>query len=95
MKLRKATAVAAIVLSTAACGSTAKQTAEVMHHSKPNWDAFWNKHSKQATLICDDYWTLVDEGWTDDNIYKQLKDAGNWVTHPAFLALVRRCFNTA
>ena len=59
---------------------------------------FFNAHYGTTQKMCQFYNTLVNAGWTDGNIYTQLKDGGAFRNYPGssghvmFYSLIRWCY---
>ena len=63
----------------------------------PTWDDVLNAHPARSQVLCNSYDTLVNQGWSDDDIYQNLSDAGTFDQfygqgRDFFNAMVKWCY---
>jgi hypothetical protein len=109
MKIKQFVATAivvTVVIAAAACGgksddqassaSPVSQTQPATSQPKTMEDIL-DGHYDETLTLCEAYFGLVNEGWTDDNIYKQLQNSGafdgyNGAESEFFHAMIRWCY---
>jgi hypothetical protein len=66
--------------------------------TQPTLNQLFNQHYENTQKMCSSYSSLVDQGWTDGEIYTQLKNAGafdGWVdtaSSTMYYALIKWCY---
>jgi hypothetical protein len=100
--------VVTVVVAAAACGgksdnsteqaSPVSQTQTQPVTSQPKtMEDILDGHYDETLTLCEAYYSLVNEGWTDDNIYKQLQNSGafdgyNGAESEFFHTMIRWCY---
>jgi hypothetical protein len=95
--------VVTVVVAAAACGGKsdnstdqASPVSQTQTQPKTMKDIL-DGHYDETLTLCEAYYSLVNEGWTDDNIYKQLQNSGafdgyNGAESEFFHAMIRWCY---
>ena len=78
-------------------GSEVTAAAAAKVDTAPSLNDIFNSRYASTQKICDAYDSLVNQGWTDEDIFNQLNDAGAWDGYQVgakdvWHALIRWCY---
>jgi hypothetical protein len=77
--------------------SSSQDSSAVVEDSAPTMEDILDAHVSDSMVLCDNYYSLVNQGWTDDEIFTQLNNAGafdgyNGTGDEFFHAMIRWCY---
>jgi len=102
-----ASATIALAIGVAGCGSTTSTSTNSSSddtavaaavNNEPTLNEVLDQNSASTRILCENYYSLVNQGWRDADIYDQLDNAGAFDGYggagPTFFkAMIRWCYN--